>query len=67
MPQLFENGDDISGVDLVLDVEQLSKLHKFIHKGNYMRLFNYLLSYIDYSSDDGEYQKILDCLLHMAQ
>lgn len=30
VPNLFDNGDDISAVDLLLDTEQLPKLHKFI-------------------------------------
>jgi len=54
LPILFENADDISALDLLLEIEKLSKLHKFITPKNYKRLFDYLLSYFDYSSDEEE-------------
>jgi hypothetical protein len=30
LPFMFKNGDEISAVDLLLDVEKLEKLHSFI-------------------------------------
>lgn len=63
---MFSNGDDISAVDLISDIEKLSKLHKFINKENYLRILGYLISSMDYASDEGEVNSILDCLFEMA-
>lgn len=54
LPILFENADDISAVDLLLDIEELNRVHNFINSKNYKRLFEYLLSYVDYSADEDE-------------
>lgn len=66
LPFLFENGDDISALDLLLDIEKLSKLHKFITVKNYSRIFEYLIRYIDYSSSEEETKNILDCLFTLS-
>lgn len=66
LPILFENADDISAVDLLLDIEELNRVHNFINSKNYKRLFEYLLSYVDYSADEDEQKNILNCMFTMA-
>ena len=64
---MFDNADDISAVDLLLDIEELNKVHGFINSKNYKRLLEYFLSYVDYSADEDEQKNILNCMFIMAQ
>ena len=54
LPFLFTNGDEISAVDLLQDIEQLPRLAAFVNKQNYKRIFEYLLHGVNYASDDIE-------------
>lgn len=48
---MFKNGDSIAAVDLLMDIEQLEKLHQYISTDNYDRILKYLVASIEYSSD----------------
>ena len=51
LPYLFKNGDSIAAVDLLMDIEKLEKLHKYINIHNYDRILKYLIASVEYSSD----------------
>lgn len=63
---MFSNGDAISAVDLVLDVERLDALKSHVNSSNYRRIYDYLISSLDYASDTIEFEAILDCLSTLA-
>ncbi len=66
LPLMFKNGDEISAIDLLLEIEQLDKISKYLKKSNYLRLFNYLLSSIEYAGDSVESEAILACLFDIS-
>ena len=66
LPYMFKNGDTISAVDLLLDIEQLSKLNDHVRQDNYRRIYDYLVSSVDYASDTVEFEAILDCILELS-
>lgn len=66
LPIMFKRGDDISAIDLLMDIEQIDKVHSYINKGNYSRLFHYLLCSLEYSSDNIEFNSILNNLYQMS-
>ena len=66
LPFLFKNGDTINAVDLLLDIEKLDKLKDHVKDDNYRRIYNYLVSSVDYASDTIEFEAILDCILELS-
>lgn len=63
---MFKNGDSISAVDLLLDIERLDKIKNHIKIDNYRRIYDYLVSSVDYASDTFEFEAILECLLGLS-
>jgi hypothetical protein len=63
---MFKNGDSISAIDLLLDIERLDKVKDHIKEDNYRRIYDYLVSSVDYASDTVEFEAILNCLLGLS-
>ena len=66
LPFMFKHGHEINAVDLLSEIERLDLLHGFLDSQNYLRIFSYLLSSVEYSSDNVEFSDVLENLFKMA-
>jgi 26S proteasome regulatory subunit N1 len=66
LPFMFKYGHEVNAVDLLLETEYLDALHKFIDSQNYTRIFNYLISSLEYSADNVVFNSILETLYRIA-
>ena len=67
LPFLFKFGHEINAVDLLLEIESLDLLHSFIDAQNYSRIFTYLLSFVEYTADNVEFESVLNTVYRMAR
>ena len=56
IPEFINHNEEPEAVDLLIEVEKLSKVVEFTNKNNYSRVCNYLLSCSDYAADTEEMQ-----------
>lgn len=66
LPLLCESGNEISAVDLLVEIEKIEMIHKYITKANFLRIFNYLLAYVEYCADSVEFNSVLNNLYTIA-
>lgn len=66
LPRMFKNGHEINALDLLIEIERLDFLSNYLDANNYLRIFNYLASSVEYSADSHEFQNILNCLFKTA-
>lgn len=59
IPQFINHNEEPEAVDLMIEVERLSKLADFCNKNNYERVCTYLLACSDYAADTEEMILIL--------
>lgn len=67
LPLLFKNGHEINAVDLLLELEKLEYLDKYVDDENYARIVNYLAAYIEYTADAVEFQSVLQRIYALAK
>ena len=66
LPLLCQSGNEISAVDLLVEIERLELIRDFTTAGNYLRIFNYLLAYVEYCADNVEFESVLNNLYQLA-
>ena len=54
IPEFIYHNEEPEAVDLLIEVEKLSKVVEFTNQNNYARVCNYLLSCSDYAADTEE-------------
>ena len=59
MPEFINHNEEAEAVDLLMEVEQLAKLHQFCNKNNFERVCMYILSCSPYSADTEELNNTL--------
>ncbi len=59
IPEFINHNEEAEAVDLLMEVERLSKLSDFCNKNNYERVCVYLLSCQAYAADTEEQQQTL--------
>ena len=59
IPEFIDHNEESEAVDLMMEVEQLTKLSQFCNLNNYERVCSYLLACSDYSADSDELTSIL--------
>ena len=57
IPEFINHNEEPEAVDLLMEVEQLTKLPSFTSENNFARVCNYLLSCSDYAADTEEMQQ----------
>lgn len=66
LPLLCESGNEISAVDLLVEIERIELIQPFTTTANYLRIFNYLLAYVEYCADNVEFESVLNNLYKLA-
>ena len=66
LPLLCAGGNEISAVDLLLEVERIDLIYPYLNSNNYNRIFQYLTTYLDYTADNFEFSALLDILYTIA-
>lgn len=66
LPLLCANGNEISAVDLLLEVEKLELIYPYFNSNNYNRIFEYLTTYLEYTADNFEFVSVLNILYNIA-
>lgn len=59
IPEFINHNEEGEAVDLMMEVERLTKLSDFCNKNNYERVCTYLLACSDYAADTEELQQTL--------
>lgn len=66
LPVMFRTGNELTIVDLLLEVDRLDLLQEHMHQDNFMRIFNYLVASVNYTADNVEFETIMNTLYSVA-
>jgi 26S proteasome regulatory subunit N1 len=65
VPFLISNYSENEAIDLLLEVEQLADIMKYVNENNYKRICNYLKASSNYAADTDEMKAILEVVYNI--
>lgn len=66
LPQIFQTGDDIIAVDLLIDCELIHHVSNYVNQNNYQRIVLYLIRMVDYLNTKEEQHVLYNIILNIC-